>query len=223
MAKRLTLEQVVALFDSKGYDLLETEYVNARTPMRCRCRKHPETIIEVMTNTLKRDYGGCRKCNQKQNNRTIEIVRKEFADRGYTLLGTTYKNNHTKMRYTCPNHPNEKPSIAYMHFKKGSGCPSCGHEKSLRALAEDREEFPKREYMKDEKEGARSKTFHILDDQCSRCPFSNLSKLSDVEVKCYQQCQYGLELRKCGAVLAGEDVDAVTKCYEEKFVKEATV
>ncbi|MGG5762601.1 DUF723 domain-containing protein [Bacillus proteolyticus] len=219
MFKRLRFDQVGVLFDSKGYELLETNYVNAKTPMRCKCRKHPETIIEITPGNLKRDVGGCRQCKRKQNTRTIEDVCKEFAERGYTLLETTYKNNRTKMRYTCPHHPNEKPSIAYMHFKKGVGCPSCGREKSLLAR---RDEFPKRDYTNGEKEEARSKVLRTLDDHCYDCPFKDLSKLSDVEVKCYQQCQYGLELRKCGAILAGEDIDAVTNYYEGKFAEEAT-
>lgn len=218
MFKRLTFEEVEALCDSKGYDLLETIYVNAKTPMRCKCRKHPEDVIEITPGNLKRDVGGCRQCKRKQNTRTIENVRKEFTERGYTLLETTYKNNYTKMRYTCPYHPNEKPSISYTHFKKGVGCPSCGREKMLMAR---RDEFPKRKYTNTEKEEARSKMLRTLDDHCYECPFKDLSRLSVIEKKCYQECPYGLGLRKCGAILAGEDIDAVTKYYEEKFVKEA--
>ncbi|AWC33106.1 hypothetical protein TU51_15430 [Bacillus cytotoxicus] len=220
---KFTFEEVKALFDSKGYDLLETDYINARTPMRCKCRQHPESIIQITAGNMRKGFGGCRQCKRQQHKyrtRTIEEVRKEFAEIGYTLLETVYKNNRTKMRYTCPYHPNEKPSIAYMHFKRGVGCPSCGREKTLLAR---RNEFPKCTYNNIEKEEARSKVLRILNNHCFDCPFNELIRMGAVEDKCYKQCPYGMELRKGGAVLAGEDIKAVTEYYEDKFAGEALV
>jgi hypothetical protein len=52
----------------------------------------------------------------------IEDIRKEFDDRGYTLLETEYINVNTPMRYICRKHEDKGVQTQiYKHFRNGIG------------------------------------------------------------------------------------------------------
>lgn len=62
----------------------------------------------------------------------IEDIRKEFDDRGYTLLETEYINVNTPMRYICRKHEDKGVQTQiYKHFRNGIGCRYCGYEKQV--------------------------------------------------------------------------------------------
>jgi len=63
--------------------------------------------------------------------KTFAEVKADFEYRGYKLLENEYVNNKTKMRYICPDHPNEIQSITYSNFNKGQGCPRCAGKVKL--------------------------------------------------------------------------------------------
>lgn len=44
---------------------------------------------------------------------------------GYELLENEYKNNSTRMRYQCPDHPDKELYIRFSDFKNGQRCPYC--------------------------------------------------------------------------------------------------
>lgn len=154
---------------------------------------------------------------------SFEEVQAKFKERGYALLETEYKNAATKMRYICPKHPNNPQAIRFKSLKRGSGCLLCGKEKTKRS----REingliGVAKREYPKEEVKEARYKAEDLLNEYCMSCPFNSLTSVEDVQKHCYKECPHGigLELRKCGAIMAGEDVDAVTEHYVVKHTIE---
>lgn len=64
-----TYEEVKKEFESRGYELLETEYVNNRTKMKYRCLKHPNTVQEITYTNFKKS--GCRFCGRE---RTLQAI-----------------------------------------------------------------------------------------------------------------------------------------------------
>lgn len=61
---------------------------------------------------------------------TIDLVKKEFTDRGYELLSTEYKNNITPLYYICPKHRDKgAQTITFASFTIGCGCIYCSGTK----------------------------------------------------------------------------------------------
>lgn len=104
----------------KGFMLLDTEYVNAKTKLNVECiqagHKH-----SIRFSDIKHDVG-CAVCSGKVKP-TIEQVQQKFLDKGCTLISTTYTNAYTKLDYICKNgHPH---SIKLNDFNNGYGCMTC--------------------------------------------------------------------------------------------------
>lgn len=57
------IEMVKQLFESRGYTLLETSYINNRTPLRYQCSKHGERRITL--DHFKNGHG-CAKCGRER-------------------------------------------------------------------------------------------------------------------------------------------------------------
>ena len=67
-----------------------------------------------------------RKSGGKTVKLTLEYVKEKFAEKGWTLLATEYKNAHTPMEYIC--NKGHKHSIQWANFQQGFGCPDCHYE-----------------------------------------------------------------------------------------------
>ena len=76
---------------------------------------------------------------------TIDMLRKEFEGRGYTLLSNSYKNRE-KLIYLCPEHPEGTQSVRYDSFHAGSGCRLCANEKKRKPIEEVRFDVESRGY-----------------------------------------------------------------------------
>ena len=61
---------------------------------------------------------------------TYEFVKKQFENRGYTLISKEYKNNRTKLDYIC--NEGHIGSITYRDFQSGRGCYICGRKSIAR-------------------------------------------------------------------------------------------
>lgn len=122
--KRYTLsyKEVVDLFGSKGYVLLEKHYVNSSTRMRYKCPKHPEKELFISVEKLKVGQS-CPYCS-KVGKVTQEDVNKTFDDIGYVLIDK-YKNSKTPLRYICPHHPTKETSMTYHQARTGARCGFC--------------------------------------------------------------------------------------------------
>lgn len=131
-----TYEDVKAVFEERGLELLETEYINSNTPMRYRCEKGHEGKLRL--SCLLRGQG-CRNCgieraanarsrpNEKiseSRRLSYEEVKKIFEERGAVLLSKEYKNAQTKLEYICPK-CGARAFMSLSNFKKGYGCSNC--------------------------------------------------------------------------------------------------
>ncbi len=71
--------------------------------------------------------------------RTIifENVKKEFEERGFTLLSEEYIDNKTKMQFYCNKHKEIKFNICYGNFKRWGGCSRCNESKCIKPTFEE--------------------------------------------------------------------------------------
>lgn len=144
MPRKKTYEEVKDLFESKGYILLDTEYIDAHTKLRYICKKHPDIIQSTRYNSLQQGKG-CPYCVGKAKH-TFEEVKNYFESCGYTLLEDTYINANTRMKYQCPHHPTKELYIRYSDLRHGVRCPYCS--KVGRKTYEDiKDEFEARGYI----------------------------------------------------------------------------
>lgn len=177
MPKKRTFEEVKAAFEARGYELLETEYINNKTKMKYRCPKHPNKTLEIKYNSLQQGQG-CPYCARTAKP-TYEEVKAEFEERGYELLETMYINSSTKMRYRCLKHKDEKLYIRLNDLRGGHGCPHCGYEKTAETRGLEfsliKQEFEKRGYELLETEFVN--TSQKLRYRCPKHPDKELSIL----------------------------------------------
>lgn len=123
LPKKLNYEQVKQNFEDMGYTLISKEYQNSRGKLKYICPKHPDKINEIQYQNFKQGQG-CFYCYGTKKY-TISEAREEFSKAGYILLETEYKNNCTKMRYTCPAHPDKDTFITLKSLMKGVRCSHC--------------------------------------------------------------------------------------------------
>lgn len=144
MPRKKTYEEVKALFESKGYILLDTEYIDAHTKLRYICKKHPDIIQSIRYNSLQQGKG-CPYCVGKAKH-TFEEVKNYFESCGYTLLEDTYINANTRMKYQCPHHPTKELYIRYSDLRHGVRCPYCS-KVGKKTYEDIKDEFEARGYI----------------------------------------------------------------------------
>jgi len=125
--KMLEYQDVKDLFDECGFELVDKIYKDTLTPLECRCYKHPDIVQKITVHKLKYRRRECDYCIKDRNFKEAE---KLFENKGYTLLETEYKSTKTRMKYICPNHPEEAMYIIIDSLKSGQGCRKCGYERS---------------------------------------------------------------------------------------------
>ena len=120
---------IVVLFKENDYELISTEYINAKTKLKYICNKHRNKGIQSVTyGNLK--YGfGCAYCGDE---RTVEArrlsfdeVRAIFESTDKILLDQPYINAHTPLKYICKRHP--EIGVQYMDTENARKqyCPYC--------------------------------------------------------------------------------------------------
>jgi len=125
--KKLTYEEVSKCYTDHNYTLLDIEYTNNRTLMKCQCNICGH-INMVKYNTVQQGCE-CPKCaivsNTNNKRHSIDFIRGEFANKGYDLISEIYTNANTKLDYLC-THCNTEQSIRYNDLQRGHGCMKCG-------------------------------------------------------------------------------------------------
>lgn len=132
---KLTYEFVKNYFKEQGCELLEENYINARTKMRyiCLCKKESSIVFDSFRQGNRCKDGGVKKTseaqrgvrrgkNKGQENLTTESVSKFFKEQGCELLDE-YFDAVTPMRYVCIC--KNQSEISWSNFYKGSRCQNC--------------------------------------------------------------------------------------------------
>jgi uncharacterized protein Usg len=138
MPRKKAFEEVKRTFENRGYELLESTYINSATKMKYRCPNHPDLVQEITYNNLY-SGNGCRPCSYELRAEMKKIysyddVVAEFKKRGFKLLDKQYKNFIAKMEYVCENHPNKINTITFAELKQGNGCPYCYNARRGRTI-----------------------------------------------------------------------------------------
>lgn len=114
---------VASEFEKNGCELLETEYINCKTPLRYRALCGHEAYITFDAFLNARRLLECETCSK----RNYENVKNVFKENGCTLLSKEYHNGKEKLRYIAScGHENE---ISFDKFNSGQGrkCKECSH------------------------------------------------------------------------------------------------
>lgn len=115
-------EYVRKQFELEGYVLLSTNYINNKTKLDYICpngHRHDVTWSEW-------NNGGVR-CLFCSNRSPIDFdnIKQAFTLENYTLLTGKYKNNNTKLNYSCPY--GHEHSITWANWVTGYRCPTCAN------------------------------------------------------------------------------------------------
>ena len=131
--KKLTKEQWVGkcqLVHGDKYDYTESEYVDARTKTKIKCKKH--NIVFEMTPDNHRRGEGCPICRYEKSAEKMKTPVEEFIKRAnevhngkYDYSKVEYVNNRTKICIVCPEH-GEFWQTPDKHILRKHGCPICG-------------------------------------------------------------------------------------------------
>lgn len=117
--RKYTYNSVKRFVESIDYVLLtpEKEYVNVGSRLRVRC-SNGHVYNTYWSNLYGKGYR-CKQCC----NRGLEYIKREMALENYMLLTDCYKNQLSKLRYSCPEgHIN---STTWNNWRNGSRCPDC--------------------------------------------------------------------------------------------------
>jgi hypothetical protein len=156
MPSKYTIEDVKEVFESKGYELLETSYKNNKHLMRYTCKNHPDKEQRIRFNDLTTGHG-CKHCGQERTNdnlrhmarnqvKPFDEIKAEFNRRGYQVIASSYKGSGKYVQYKCPSHPDKILKIKYNDLKKGNGCRLCSIDAQRIGIKKAREEFVERGY-----------------------------------------------------------------------------
>ncbi|MFZ3577393.1 HNH endonuclease [Virgibacillus sp. DJP39] len=118
-------EEASNLFEEKGFVLLEKQYKNTSTKMKCKCKKHLDKIQYKSLSSIKMNEG-CKFCTN--NVMSYEEVSNLYDKKGYILLEKQYKNASTKMKCKCKKHSDKIQYKRLSSIKLDDGCSYCFHE-----------------------------------------------------------------------------------------------
>lgn len=123
---RHDFEYVKGKFSERGYELLETEYINSSIPMRYVCPNHPNVKTVISLKSLLNGCG-CLLCSHDSIEKTLtyENILEDFRSRDYILLETEYLGYFKKHRYICKKHSDKELSITISDIRYGYGCRYC--------------------------------------------------------------------------------------------------
>jgi len=93
-----TIEECRKIAQERGGECLSTEYKNAHTKMKWKCKEGHEW--EAKFNNIKNQNQWCIKCSGYLKH-TIQKCQKVARERDGLCLSTEYKNAHTKMKWKC--------------------------------------------------------------------------------------------------------------------------
>ena len=130
--------------DEKGYTLIETEFVSAKSDIHYICSKHPDIVRTSQYDVLIHGHG-CPECGKEKTaescRKSDEDIKKELNKRGLDFVKTERVNGITHIYYLCRKHNDKVRQIEMSNFLNGGGCPVCREsvgERNIRNYLEDK-------------------------------------------------------------------------------------
>jgi len=118
--KKLTIDEMKALAESKGGQCLSNQYVNNTTPLTWQCSKGHKWDARPVE--IKNLNTWCPHCSGRR--KTIQDMRKFAESKGGKCLSGKYINNDTKLLWECHRgHRWTAKPFSIIHLK--SWCPFC--------------------------------------------------------------------------------------------------
>ncbi len=128
MARKITFNE--ALHDINAVkpriEVLEAEYITAKTKMRCRCKDCGYEFLSTY-DLLRRNSNttGCPKCSGNLKKTLEEVVKIIFnISPSVRILSTEYKNARSNLHCFCEDCSHEWLAT-YDNLRKGKKCPKC--------------------------------------------------------------------------------------------------
>ena len=126
--RKLTLEDMKSLAESRGGKCLSDRYINNKAKMKWQCSQGH--VWEARSDNVKNQGAWCPFClvGKEGNNRklTIQEMKILAEEKGGRCLSTKYINSNTKLTWKCnQGHIWEAKSAA---VKRGSWCPVCAKD-----------------------------------------------------------------------------------------------
>ncbi len=120
--KQVTIQDVQKLCDEKNFKLISTEYKGFQLPLEFLCDKGHKNSCSIYRI---RKPKPCKECNGTLPI-TIDRIKKEAEQRGFTLLSTVYEHSQENLEFCCSKgHIGE---MTYELWRRYSGCTICGIE-----------------------------------------------------------------------------------------------
>lgn len=130
---------ILMLFEERGYILLSNEYINTKEKLEYICLKHEEYGSQYITyNNLKCGFG-CKYCGIEKtaNSKRLSFdkVREAFKKHDMILLDQEYKNANIPLMYICKHH--QEIGVQYMALSNAykQHCPYCNIVKGENSIA----------------------------------------------------------------------------------------
>jgi hypothetical protein len=162
-SKKLDYEYVRKAFEAVNYTLVSETYEGSNSKLEYICDKgHHGFITWRNFNSGQR----CRTCKYDKMRESIDDIRKQVEEEGYTLLTKEFKNAWQKLDMICPN--GHHVSIKWSHFKNdGQRCRYCFFESLIKQDKSDEQRIRERSYF--EYSQWRKEVFERDDYTCQVC------------------------------------------------------
>jgi len=126
------------LFESRGYLLLSSEYINAKTKLEYLCLKHADKGSQFIRYENLRHGYGCKYCGIERTTNSRKLSYDEaktiFDHNDMILLDQPYINSHTPMQYICKHHPEIGIQYKMLANAYTQRCPYCDVPKGESAI-----------------------------------------------------------------------------------------
>ena len=127
------------------YDYSQMEYKNTHTNVKIICPIHG-AFLQTPNTHLR--GGGCPKCGFERTREKRTMSQNDFINRAKTIFPqydyskVIYKNSHTKVLITCPEHGSFE-TLPDSLINGNHGCPMCGVSKRAKQRTKTTEQFIK--------------------------------------------------------------------------------
>ena len=130
--RKVSLPTIIQEARKYGYSLLDSNYINNKTPMQFRCKN--DHIFFVSYQDLKKGHG-CGECKgyKRYSKEELSKILEPMVEGSVSF--NDYKNLHSTITVDCNKCGNVYENLG-RNLIKGHGCPRCSQSKEQKGLSE---------------------------------------------------------------------------------------